>query len=110
VTCNDRDPVTGERAWFGRVLVSGQYEPSQKAPAGVATALRELAADPVKVATEHGKLTGRCCFCNIKLKDERSTAVGYGQICADHFGLPWGARPFEFAAAARRLRPLEFDR
>ena len=24
------------------------------------------------------------------LSDDRSTAVGYGPICADHFGLPWG--------------------
>ena len=25
--------------------------------------------------------------------DERSTAAGYGEICATHFNLPWGERP-----------------
>ena len=39
-----------------------------------------------------------CCFCNRALEDERSTAVGYGPICAGHFGLAWGNRPAEFAA------------
>ena len=53
--------------------------------------LTRFAADPAKVASEHGALTGSCCFCNKALKDERSTQVGYGSTCAKHYGLPWGA-------------------
>jgi len=34
--------------------------------------------------------TGNCCFCRRELTDKRSTEVGYGPICADHFSLPWG--------------------
>jgi hypothetical protein len=36
------------------------------------------------------------------LSDDRSTAVGYGPICADHYGLPWGeaAAPAAEATAA----------
>lgn len=45
-------------------------------------------------------VTGHCCFCSLPLTDERSTAVGYGKVCADHFGLSWGARPVAFAEAA----------
>ena len=37
------------------------------------------------------------------MKDERSTAVGYGAICADHYGLPWGSKPVEFGAAVLPL-------
>jgi hypothetical protein len=52
--------------------------------------LTVLAADPAKVAAEHGKLTGKCCFCNTKLTDPKSTSVGYGPVCAGHYGLLWG--------------------
>jgi hypothetical protein len=36
------------------------------------------------------------------LDDECSTAVGYGPVCAEHYHLPWGDRPTEFAAPAER--------
>lgn len=32
---------------------------------------------------------GRCVFCCTKLSDPISMAVGYGQICAAHYGLCW---------------------
>ncbi|MFW5899342.1 MAG: DUF6011 domain-containing protein [Jiangellaceae bacterium] len=61
--------------------------------------LRRLAASPEQVAAEYGKRTGACCFCSRKLTDERSVGVGYGPICADNWGLPWGEVPTEVAAA-----------
>jgi hypothetical protein len=81
------------REWLGRITVDGQYQPSSKINGrteAIVSRLRAFAADPAKVAAEHGKLTGSCCFCNRTLKDERSTAVGYGATCADHWNLPWG--------------------
>jgi hypothetical protein len=84
-----------QREWLGRVTVDGTYQPSRAANGrteAIVRRLAELAANPAKVAAEHGRLTGRCCFCNTALSDERSTAVGYGPTCADHFGLPWGVR------------------
>jgi hypothetical protein len=78
------------REWYGRVMKDGSYLPSAKAHAAIADRLRAFAVDPAGVAAEHGKLTGRCCFCNKHLQDERSTAVGYGATCAKHYGLPWG--------------------
>jgi hypothetical protein len=61
--------------------------------------LEALAADPAAVATAHGKLTGKCCFCNSKLTDQKSTDVGYGPVCAKHYDLPWGANWSQHAAA-----------
>lgn len=87
--------------WYGRVHRNGEFEMAHDTPTIIASRLSELAADPVRVASEHGRLTGRCCFCNKLLEDERSTAVGYGRICAGHYGLPWGDRPAEFAAPVR---------
>jgi hypothetical protein len=52
--------------------------------------LKALAKDPVGTAAAHGKLTGKCCFCNTKLTDPKSTSVGYGPVCAKHYDLPWG--------------------
>jgi hypothetical protein len=82
----------GRRTWYGRVTLAGQFEPGRDAPAAIGETLRRFAADPVTVAAEYGRLHGCCCFCNRALRDERSTAVGYGPDCADNFGLPWGSR------------------
>lgn len=95
----------GRRRWFGRVLQNGTFEQSREllpdAARLITERLQQLATDPARVAAEHGRLTGRCCFCNRGLDDERSTAMGYGPVCARHYGLPWGERPAEFAAAPR---------
>src|SRR6185436_1560785 len=53
-------------------------------------------------AVAHGHTTGNCSFCARDLTDPRSTSVGYGPICAQHFGLPWGDTG---AAAARIAAP-----
>jgi hypothetical protein len=72
-----------------------------------------LAADPAGVASKFGKLHGKCCFCHKSLSDPASTAVGYGKVCASHYGLPWGDTPFthkaapsEGAAALKKLAEL----
>lgn len=41
-------------------------------------------------AARFGQVTGICVFCSRKLTDERSITVGYGPVCADREGLPWG--------------------
>lgn len=97
----ERDDM-GQRDWLGRVSLNGTWQPGRDPRAAViGRRLREFAADPARVASEYGKLTGNCCFCRKALSDERSTAVGYGKICAGHFGLEWGGKPAEFAGPAR---------
>lgn len=54
--------------------------------------LTAFAADPEKVAQEYGKLTHNCCYCLKQLDTPESLAVGYGPICADHYGLMWGKK------------------
>lgn len=41
-------------------------------------------------AAEFGQLYGICMYCWSELTDERSIEVGYGPICANKRGLPWG--------------------
>jgi len=90
------DGAWGDRTYLGRIDIQGTFHPSWKAAVEtvnmVTQTLQEFAADPAGVAAEHGKLTGNCCFCNTKLTDERSTEVGYGPVCAGHYGLPWGKK------------------
>lgn len=84
-----------EREWLGRIRLDGSFEPSRKLAGNplvnVSVALlKRFAADPVTVATEHGRMTGHCSFCARRLTDDRSVDVGYGPQCAKNFGLPWG--------------------
>lgn len=95
VTGQERNPATGRRPWRGRIRAVGSYEPDNTTagtPEGraIVNQLTRFAASPAEVAQESAKLTGRCCFCNITLTDKRSTDVGYGKICSEHYGLPWG--------------------
>jgi len=114
--CDGERDEEGQRAWLGRVLLDGTYQPSRDAgpyQRQIVERLREFAARPAEVAAEHGRLTGRCCFCNRALEDERSTAVGYGPICARHFGLPWGSERHSFGEddeAMMKMMEVEADR
>jgi len=83
----------GQRKWFGRISPDGDFEPRRsldgETQTAIAAALVAMASDPAKAASEYGRLTGHCCFCSLPLTNERSTAVGYGKICARNWGLPW---------------------
>lgn len=55
--------------------------------------LKGLYADMAVSTTDakrFGDLFGVCVFCSRKLTDERSISKGYGPVCAEHNGLPWG--------------------
>lgn len=78
--------------WYGRIETDGSWVAGAAACDDVLDLLKRFAADPVQVAREFGKATGQCCFCKAGLTDARSVDVGYGPICADKFGLPWGEK------------------
>lgn len=80
----------GYNKYFGRVDKTGVYQETPQSTDEIRTLLEQLGEDPATVAAKFGKLTGNCCFCMHSLDDERSTEVGYGPVCAKHFGLPWG--------------------
>lgn len=101
------------REWYGRVLVNGTFQPSDagaRHSAAITARLIELSRDPARVAAEHGRLTGRCCWCHRALTDEKSTAVGYGRKCAENYGVAWGTAPGVLkSAAADQPMLLGFD-
>jgi hypothetical protein len=56
-----------------------------------------------EVVISTGHATSTCSFCQRLLSDERSLAMGYGPICAQNFGLPWGDA--DSGVAPRQTRP-----
>tara|TARA_R110000824_G_scaffold88823_5_gene218220 strand:+ start:4803 stop:5903 length:1101 start_codon:yes stop_codon:yes gene_type:complete len=48
--------------------------------------------DPTDTIIRRGKSSGRCCFCNKHLNDEKSTAHGYGPTCARNYGLKYSKK------------------
>lgn len=83
----------GANRWYGRVSPDGELEmgkAGRAVEAQLVQLLESLAADPASVAADYGHVTGSCCFCHRRLSDDRSVTVGYGPVCADKFGLPWG--------------------
>lgn len=78
--------------WYGRVEPNGRLVRSRVMTEAVMELVRELAADPVAAALRYASLTGQCCFCNLPLSTPESTTAGYGPVCAQHYGLPWGTR------------------
>lgn len=93
-----KTPVDGkDNRWLGRVSMGGRWETYLaendllfNVTAGV---LMDMAIDAVAAIEAYGKMSGRCAFCNSELTDHRSLAVGYGPVCADHYGLKekWNA-------------------
>lgn len=83
-----------DRDWYGRVTQDGVFQPSNRydnqTMTAVVAALKALAENPVEVAAAYGHETSNCCFCGIELTDPRSVTAGFGPICAEHWGLPWG--------------------
>jgi hypothetical protein len=80
----------GSNLYFGRIDEQGVFHATDAAHGCIFDLLRRLSENPAKVASEYGKLTGNCCFCSRRLDDPRSTAVGYGPVCAEKFGVAWG--------------------
>lgn len=80
----------GQNKWYGRVDAKGVWTKARDAFAEadqVEALLRAMSIAPAQTASEYGRLTGHCCFCDRPLKDEQSTAAGYGPTCAENFGL-----------------------
>jgi len=86
----DNYDTRGRNIWVGRIHKDGRWELPYKQPGCtplVRDLLNALQQDAHGIAAAYGKHTGNCCFCLRGLSDDRSLAVGYGKICAGHFGL-----------------------
>jgi hypothetical protein len=80
----------GSNKFFGRIDEAGNLTEGRDMTRDVGRLIENFAADPAGIASIHGRRTGNCCFCHKELTTTESLAVGYGPVCADKFGLPWG--------------------
>lgn len=74
--------------WVGRIEADGTLTPRMASDPAMVATLTSIATDPATAAAAFGALMGRCSFCNLTLTDAGSVEVGYGPICAKHYGLP----------------------
>lgn len=72
------------------VIVGNQLEFTSRATDEHKAIILELISNPDTFLALKGKEFGNCCFCGLKLSDDRSISAGYGPICAEHYGLAWG--------------------
>lgn len=84
----------GANKWYGAVSPSGEWTPSKQVTEElrsiIARTLGAFSKDPKHAAMTYGHLSSSCCFCNKKLDTKESVKAGYGPVCADKWGLPWG--------------------
>lgn len=80
---------------IGRLYPDGSLIQSDKArfQEDELRVLANYELDPEKSSREHGLTHGWCCFCGLALTADNSLQVGYGPVCADKYGLPWGPLP-----------------
>jgi hypothetical protein len=61
----------------------------------IATLIRRILANPIEETKLQGQKFGNCCFCGLELTNKSSLIAGYGPICAEKWGLPWGIKEEE---------------
>ncbi len=77
--------------FYGRIhQETGRFESSKNCPDWVIDTLVKFNENPAEMASLQGSRYGNCCFCGLELKTNESLEVGYGPVCAEHYGLPWG--------------------
>ena len=76
--------------WYGTVRRGGTVYKTGTRDEHVWPMVDELNKDPQSSAKAHGQRTSNCCFCATKLTNPASVTAGYGPICAEKYGLPWG--------------------
>ena len=52
--------------------------------------LADAVPAPAELVARIGRVVGSCVYCSRLLTDDRSVQVGYGPVCAEQRGLPWG--------------------
>lgn len=80
--------VTVGGTFTGCIRPDGQTTGGVAASEDLQKHLLRVAQDPVTAAKEYAALMGLCSFCHKPLTEEGSVEVGYGPVCAKHWGLP----------------------
>ena len=81
----------GSNTYFGKITVSGKFEPSAAAANlsrdakaalwDIMTRMRDGQAE--SVFAEHGKALGVCCMCGRDLSNQESVDLGIGPVCRE---------------------------
>lgn len=91
--------------FYGRIDLQGVLNEAPAMNPFVRGLTQAFEADPIGVAKKYASLTGHCMFCTKPLNDPRSTANGYGPVCAEKFNLPWdAAKESKVTRLASRIR------
>lgn len=85
----------------GQLVIAGAVK-GLPAKGQLIEALQSIDADPLAAAVAYARATNRCGFCTRELTDEPSVQAGYGPICAEKYGLPWGDATDEVSAYGRQ--------
>jgi hypothetical protein len=100
------------RKWFGVIDPAGVFEASpyfeslpQSSKEQIVLLLSLFGENPASLAAKQGKLLGNCCFCGLPLEDESSVSAGYGPVCAENYGLPWGGKIAKSFLSAMEANP-----
>jgi hypothetical protein len=76
--------------YCGKISPDGTFSPVQTCLDIIKRYIENFSGNPVAIAKDYGRRTGNCCFCRIRLTTRESLDAGYGPVCAEHYGLPWG--------------------
>jgi hypothetical protein len=68
--------------------VIGAWDHPERFDATLIAHLAQVAEAPAIAAKDYAGITSNCSFCGKTLTDTGSVEVGYGPICAEHWGLP----------------------
>jgi hypothetical protein len=81
-----------ENKWFGYITnnVHDAIYFTQQANEWNKQVIKNFVENPLGNAVLNGKEFCNCCFCGIELTSKESLHAGYGPICAENWGLPWG--------------------
>jgi hypothetical protein len=79
----------GQDQFYGKID-GGRFYPSSLASKHVIHFVKQCCESLQEVAQTYGLTTCMCCFCHKTLTTVESKAAGYGPVCAQHYGLPWG--------------------
>jgi hypothetical protein len=101
---NDAGYGSPASRYYGRIEKNGGLVAGRDLTQDIETLLQRVAADPIAVAAELGKLHGACVFCGKALTDQTSAAFGYGKVCASKFNLPYTTK-----GRARKIIPTMLD-
>lgn len=111
----EKEPYTGgvivdtnDGQWkpFAFITSSGTLTRTSHCTDEIFGLIEAFNADPVQAVQRFAALTGQCSFCRLPLTDERSVSVGYGNICARNYHLPWGDSEV-YLARAEMQKKLE---